>query len=108
LFWPTKFNLIGAIGLLYDDGFSGALGLADADFDRLSNTLPAHEGLIFSEKHDFDLDWACHAVLSRYLAEVAHSDKCDADGGIDGVTRYLLDAVKPLSVLRYLSHRQKA
>jgi hypothetical protein len=98
-----KKNLLGAIALLYDEGFGGALGLADADFDRVSNSLAEHEGVIFSEGHDFDIDWACKDVLSRYLDEVAHPEKCEALGGIDGVFEFVLDAARPLSVLRYVS-----
>ena len=98
-------NLIGAIGLLYDEGFPGALGLADADFDRISNSLSFHEGIIYSERHDFDLDWACQTVLSRYLTEVGDRVKCEAIGDVEAISRFIIDAVKPLSVLRLLNHR---
>ena len=60
-------NLIEAIKLLYEDGFLGALGLADADFDRLTGDLETHEGIIYSDSHDFDMDWACEQTLHRYL-----------------------------------------
>jgi Protein of unknown function (DUF4435) len=99
-------NLIGAIEILYDEGFPGVLGLADSDFDRLNNCLPTSEGIIFSESHDFDLDIARSDVLRRYLVEVAHQDKCDALGGPNGVRALLYEACKPLSVFRYLSHTQ--
>lgn len=100
-------NLIGAIEILYEDAFPGALGLADADFDRLNGELNSHEGLIFSECHDFDLDVACSTVMDRYLAEVAHDDKCEEHGGVIGIREWLFKASKPLSVLRFISHIQK-
>jgi hypothetical protein len=100
-------NLIGAILILYDEGFPGALGLADADFDRITDSLLVHEGIIYSEAHDFDLDWACNSVLSRYLSEVAHTDKCELLGGTPGIASFLFNAVKPISVLRYLNEHQR-
>jgi hypothetical protein len=99
-------NLIGAIKLLYDDGFAGALGLADADFDRLTNSLDIHEGIIYSDTHDFDLDWACEDTLHRYLQEVGDNDKCMAAGNAPGIAAIIFEATKPLSVLRYVNHNQ--
>ncbi len=96
-------NLLGAIALLYDEGFPGALGLADADFDRIDGSLLEHEGVIYSEGHDFDIDWTCKEVFARYLEEVAHSDKCEAVGGVVGVHEYVMNSVRPLSVLRFVS-----
>jgi hypothetical protein len=99
-------NLINAIKLLYEDGFAGALGLADADFDRLTGSLEFHEGLIYSESHDFDMDWACEDTLHRYLQEVGDPAKCVAAENAPGVAALIFSAVKPLSVLRYLNHHQ--
>ena len=100
-------NLINAIKLLYEDGFAGALGLADADFDRLTGDLEVHEGLIYSDAHDFDIDWACEHSLSRYLHEVGDPAKCVAVGNAAGVAALIFKAVKPLSVLRYVNHHQR-
>ncbi|MBB1092415.1 DUF4435 domain-containing protein [Rhodopseudomonas palustris] len=99
-------NLLQAIDLLYEEGFPGVLGLADADFDRLNSCVAVHEGVIYSEGHDFDLDVARSDVLRRYLLEVADQERCDAAGGIDGICNDLLERCKPLSVLRYVNHTQ--
>jgi Protein of unknown function (DUF4435) len=56
-------NAVEAIKLLYEDGFAGALGVVDADFGRLDDSLEEHEGLVYSEAHDFDLDWARPSVV---------------------------------------------
>jgi hypothetical protein len=100
-------NLINAIKLLYDDGFAGALGLADADFDRLTNSLDIHEGIIYSEAHDFDLDWACEGTLHRYLQEVGDNEKCGAAGNAPGIAAIIFESAKPLSVMRYVNHNQR-
>jgi hypothetical protein len=39
-------NAIEAIKLLYDDGFPGALGVVDADFDRITGEIDLHEGSV--------------------------------------------------------------
>jgi hypothetical protein len=100
-------NLIGAIKLLYEDAFAGALGLADADFDRLTGSFENHEGVIYSDSHDFDMDWACEQTLHRYLEEVGDPDKCTAAGKAPGIAAMIFAAVKPLSVLRYVNHHQQ-
>ncbi len=99
-------NLLGAIEILLDEGFPGVLGLADADFDRINGGIPVSELIIFSESHDFDLDVARSGVFDRYLAEVGHADKCAELGGPVAIRAWLLEACKPLSVLRYVSHSQ--
>jgi hypothetical protein len=99
-------NLIGAVQLLYEDGFLGALGLADADFDRLTNTLLVHEGIIFSESHDFDLDCACEAALQRYLEETGDATKCDGAGGPVGVAKWVIGSLRPLSILRFVNVKE--
>lgn len=99
-------NLIGAIEILYDEGFAGALGLADADFDRITGSLRTHEGIIYSDAHDFDMDWVCEGTLRRYIDEVGDKDKCDAAGGLAGVVEHVFIATRPLSILRYLNEYQ--
>lgn len=96
-------NLVGAIELLYEDGFLGCLGLADADFDRVLEQLKGHEGLIYSDTHDFDLDSACEEALTRYLAEVGDQKKCGEAGGTMEIAKSLMVDLKPLSALRFLN-----
>ena len=73
-------NAIEATELLYDDGFAGVLAIVDADFDRLTNNLKEHEGIIYSENHDLDLDWSRPSIVGRYLSEVGDKSKCTAHG----------------------------
>jgi hypothetical protein len=101
----SRQNLLEAIDILTDEGFSGVLGLADAEFDRIEGHAQS-EGIIFSDSHDFDLDFIRTDSLHRYLTEVAHSDKCNELGGPEGVRAWLLEACKPLSVLRYITRVQ--
>jgi hypothetical protein len=100
-------NSIEAIKILYKDGFLGALGVVDADFDRIEGKLERHEGLVYSEAHDFDLDWANANVIERYLAEVGEKAKCVLHGPAVDVIGKILDGLKPVSVARLLNHRKQ-
>jgi hypothetical protein len=99
-------NAIGAIQLLYDEGFLGALAVIDADFDRVLGGLPSHEGLIFSDAHDLDLDWARPALIDRYLKEYGDSRKYA--GGLavaENIMAKIMEALKPISVAKLLNRR---
>lgn len=98
-----RLNAIGAIKLLYEDGFPGVVAVVDADFDRVTRTLEEHEGLIYSETHDFDLDWARPRVVARYLAEVGEKSKCELHGDVDAIIKKILEGLKPVSVAKLLS-----
>ncbi|MBB5054420.1 hypothetical protein HNQ36_004422 [Afipia massiliensis] len=100
-------NLIGAIELLYDEAFPGALGLADADFDRVNNSLKEHEGIIYSDSHDFDMDCAATTCLQAYLNETGDVEKCEAIGTTEVIRQMIAERVKPLSVLRLVNVTQQ-
>ena len=101
----SKRNVVEAVDLLYDEGFAGVIGLADADFDRILNKELVHEGLVYSATHDFDLDMACTQALTRYFNEVCEHNKLSALGGAHGVLQHTLEALRPLSALRYANQR---
>lgn len=101
-----KKNLIDAIVLLYEDGFPGILGLADADFDRVTQSIFEHEGLRYSAAHDFDADWACDSSLEKYLLQAGNPHKCAEFGGVTKIGAELRAGLKSLSVLRYLNQYQ--
>ncbi len=94
-----------ATEILYDEGFPGVLGMVDADFERVLGTITEHEGLIFSEHHDFDLDVASSGCFEPYLLEVADHVKIDAIGGPRSLFTAIIDSLKPLGALRYSNVR---
>jgi hypothetical protein len=101
----SKRNVVDAIDRLYDEGFQGALGFADADFDRITGTHVDHEGILLSRTHDFDLDIACTGALNRYFVEVCEEHKLGAFGGTIGAVQRMLAMLRPLSALRYANQR---
>jgi hypothetical protein len=98
-------NAIGAVEILYDEGFLGAVAVVDADFDRVLGGLSDHEGLVYSEAHDLDLDWARPDVLTRYLGEYGDAIKCAAFGSSTEVANRILNGLKPISVAKLLNKR---
>lgn len=100
-----KGNAIEAIELLYEEGFLGALGAVDADFDRVLGVPRDHEGIIVSDTHDFDLDAISTTVLERYTNEVADLDKLASIGGARPLFRLVIESLKPLTMLRYANER---
>lgn len=100
-------NVIGSIKLLYDEGFPGALGAIDADFDRILGCLEAHEGLVYSEAHDFDLDWAQPSIVSSYLIEVGELQRYRRYGSAHRIIDLIMEGLRPVSVARLLSRVRK-
>lgn len=98
-------NAIGAIEILYEEGFPGAVAVVDADFDRILGGTADHEGLVYSEGHDLDLDWATDDLLRRYLVEYADVAKVAVCGGEAQIVQSLLEALKPVSAARLLNKR---
>lgn len=102
-----KPNAAEAIELLYDDGFPGALGMIDADFDRVLGRKLDHEGVVVSDTHDFDLDAATTGVFERYLEEVADKAKIARAGGPRKFLVALLTSIKPLSAMRFANEKHQ-
>ncbi|MGH6985383.1 MAG: hypothetical protein ACRED9_00900 [Caulobacteraceae bacterium] len=102
-----KVNVLYAIDSLYDDGFEGALGLVDADFDRLLGTLPVHEGIVVSETHDFDLDTITTTIFERYVSEVADTKKIAALGGARKFLLAILNSIKPLAAMKFTNVKHR-
>lgn len=95
---------VEATKMLYEDGFEGCLAIVDADFDRLTRKLQVHEGIIYSERHDLDLDWAQPNVVKRYLAEAGDKTKCAVHGPTDKIIMKVMEGLRPVSVARLLNH----
>ncbi len=101
--YGRKRYAIEAIELLYDEGFIGALAVLDADFDRVTNSIKAHEGVIYSESHDLDLDWTTPEVIGRYLSEVGDKKKCALYGSPAEIIEKITSGLKPISVTKLMN-----
>lgn len=92
---------ITTITLLYEDGFSGAIAVVDADFDRMLGRIFEHEGIIYSKNHDLDLDWVENGAIDRYLDEVGDEEKIRTIGSVQSITESILQSLVELSLTRF-------
>lgn len=75
----NKDNVIGAVRLLDESHFPGALGLIDCDFDRLdARDLPSENIIRGDDSHDLETMLLRSAALDAVLCEYASPDKLEA------------------------------
>jgi hypothetical protein len=96
-------KVIRAIQVLYNWGFVGALGAVDKDFDEALGQFVEMDDLVYSESHDFDLDWATPAAVGRYLDQVGNPAKCSAHGDSAALVDRIMEGLKPVSVAKLLN-----
>ena len=58
-----------AIRILDDNGFAGALGIVDADFDRIQNIQTGYSNVLMYQHHDLETMLLCSPAL-RHVLEV--------------------------------------
>lgn len=96
-------NVLEAMSLLQQKPPAGIAALVDADFDRMLNRLPRDARVIFSERHDFDLDWITADLLEVYLEQVGDEQKVSAHGGAAAIFQKIIEGLRPISAARYLN-----
>lgn len=92
-----------AIHLLNEDGFLGAVAVLDCDFDRILKKITSVENVIYSEVHDYDLEWLSNDVLRKYLVQVGDPQKCEALGDHEKILLHIIELIKPISVLKLMN-----
>lgn len=102
-----KTNVLGTVDLVQQQGQTDVLGFVDADFDRLIGVSTEMEDIIHSSTHDFDVDVCCTAVVDRYLNEMALEDRLQAEGGSAIVLTKIMEALRPLSALRFANSKHQ-
>lgn len=98
---------VEAVHLLQQRPPSGIVALIDADFDRMQNQLSNDKRIIYSERHDFDLDWITIDILDLYLEQVGDEGKVAAQGGPAAIFDKIVDGLRPISGARYLNAQRK-
>lgn len=98
-----KQTVCEVIEILDDDGFSGALGIIDADFDRIEAVPRGSPNLVTYECHDLETMLLCSPALQHILIEFGSSTKLAALG--HDVLSALFHNAFPLGCLRLYSLR---
>jgi Protein of unknown function (DUF4435) len=99
-----KPNVLGALAILDEEGFRGALAIVDADFSVLEGTRPGSPNIVHTDTHDLETMLLASPALDRVLAERGDASKLAALG--DDVRRLLLALGEPIGYLRWLSVKQ--
>ena len=79
-----KQNVCEVIRILEDDNFPGALGLIDADFDRIEDSQNRDSNILMPEYHDLEMMLMCSPALDRVLVEFGSEHKLEKFRG-DGL-----------------------
>ncbi|MGO8026402.1 hypothetical protein [Rhizobium leguminosarum] len=95
-----------AISLLEQKPPAGLVAFLDADFDRMLNRLCEDARVIYSERHDFDLDWITVDLLALYLEQVGDDSKVAAHGGASAIFDKIVDGLRPISSARHLNAKR--
>jgi hypothetical protein len=99
----NKENVCEVIRILDDDHFLGALGMVDADFDRIEGSELPSVNIVISETHDLETMLIRSPALDRVLVEFGSSEKLETFGR--DVRDALLTATLPIGYLRLHSRQ---
>ncbi len=103
-----KANVLGAVAILEDDGFAGALGIVDADRWRVSGELPRSDNVLVTDGCDLESMLLHSPALDKVLAELGSEKKIERFESELGtsVREHLADFARPLGALRHISERE--
>lgn len=94
----SKHSVAGAIEILDRRKFRGALGLVDADLDRLEKVRVPSKNLLFSQTHDLECLLLRSRALDRLLVEMADQER------LRGVERAEERSIRECLLARGLLH----
>lgn len=100
----NKQNVLSVLQILNEDSFEGALGIVDADYDRVEGRMPhAIQNIISPEGHDLESMLLQSSTLDALLVEFGSEEKLRK---LDGEVRFLLqEAAHKVGCLRLYSER---
>lgn len=99
----NKTNVCEVVRILNVDQFSGALGVVDADFDRIEGQESTHKNIISPEGHDLESLLLRSSTLSWLLRELGSEPKIENFG--EEVIEVLLREAYKIGCLRLYSQR---
>lgn len=103
----NKERVCEVIRILDSDGFHGALGIVDADFDLLDGTSVSSSNIVRGDCHDIEAMLVRSPAFDKVLREFGSEDKIGkliTRTGTD-IRNVLLAAASPLGYLRWHSQR---
>ena len=98
-----KEQVCEVIHILDKVNFVGALGIVDADFDRIEGRQNRGPNILMPEYHDLETMLFCSPALAKVLVEFGSKEKIEAVG--NKVVELLVDTALPMGCLRLHSLR---
>ena len=96
-----KENAIGAIEILDEDNFQGALAIIDADFSRLEGQAISSLNIILTDEHDLETMLIKSPAFDKLIKELGSEDKIRQFN--QNIREFLILEGKKLGYLRWLS-----
>ncbi|HSW53686.1 MAG TPA: DUF4435 domain-containing protein [Ignavibacteriaceae bacterium] len=97
----SKKNSLGALRILENSNFTGIMSVVDSDFWKIEHYSPQSKNIILTDTHDFDMMLISSPSFDKLLSEFSNQKKTD---NISKTPRdYLIDMVKPIGYLRWIS-----
>ena len=96
-----KQDICEAIAILQNSNCAGVLGVVDADFDRLGESLERGPNIVTSDYHDLETMLLCSPALSQVLIEYGSQEKLTDFG--ENVLDALIQRALPIGCLRLYS-----
>jgi Protein of unknown function (DUF4435) len=100
----NKENVCDVIQILDSDGFAGAVGVIDADFDQIEGRTHISANIVTTDLHDIECMMLQSTALEVVLSELGSRQKLLRFGR--DVRDALLAAASPIGYLRLHSRRQ--
>lgn len=97
----SKLKVIGVLDILERASFDGVLGIVDADFDRLEDSVDESANLLLTDTHDLETMLIDSPALDKVIAEFGSEEKI-AKLKLD-VRRSLVEAGIFIGYLRWVS-----
>lgn len=101
----NKENAIGAIEILENDEFVGALAVVDADFWRLEGREPQSSNIFITETHDLETMILASPALEKLVNEYCSAKKVErlTQQREKDIRQILLESGQPIGYLRWIS-----
>jgi hypothetical protein len=96
VFCRGKRNLLEVMRILTQRRIDGALGICDADFDRILSITPA-DGIVFADHHDAEIMMAYSDAFGMLMSEMCRTVPLDE---VSGVRDSLMDSAAAIGRIR--------
>ena len=100
----SKESVLEVVRILDDDGFVGALGIVDPDFDLIEGRRFSSRNIVTCDAHDLETALVCSPAFDRLLLEYGSQEKIQALSV--GARELVLSVAAHVGYLRWLSMRE--